>query len=119
MRIHTDLMDQSALRDALANSGLTGEGVYIKAITVHGSRKRARAYELTLRAEEGGDRHGKKRRWPNGGSYGADAGYRKAATYDEWGYFIDAIFDIDPEAIVGPYADRDALRRNWQPRVAA
>jgi hypothetical protein len=119
MRIHTNQLSATDLHDALAGAGLIAEGVYIDGLAVRGSRKRAQAYELTLRAGEGRDRHGKARRWPMGAPHGADTSADKAATYDEWGYFIDAIFDIDPEAIVGPYADRDALHRYWQPHVAA
>jgi len=30
----------------------------------------------------------------------------KSATWDEWGIFIDALFKVDPDAIIGEYASR-------------
>lgn len=111
MRIHSSILSASDFGRALKTAGLDTEGVYIDGITTHGSRKRSRAFELSLRAQDGRDRNGKGRRWPNGGSYGAETGYGKAATYDEWGWFIAALYGMDDQAIVGPYEDRDAFLR--------
>lgn len=36
-----------------------------------------------------------------------------AATYDEWGYWLDRLFELDPGAILGQYESRDDLHRVW------
>jgi hypothetical protein len=43
----------------------------------------------------------------------------KAATFDEWGVFIAALFARDPGAIVGRYDSPDELRRAWTEPVIA
>lgn len=45
--------------------------------------------------------------------YAAQHGYgEKAATWDEWGVFIAALYSVDPNARIGPYADRaDFIRQ--------
>lgn len=60
----------------------------------HGSRIRARAYEVQLR--------GTSPRRPNGGGYGPldTASGEHAATWDEWGMFLAAVFAADPTATV-------------------
>jgi hypothetical protein len=103
MRIHSDTLSKMHLIHALQEAGLQYEGVHLNFNGTHGSRSHHRAFEVTLRATPGKDRNGKVRRWPNGGSYGADTGYGKAATYDEWGYFIAEVYRKDPDAKVGPY----------------
>lgn len=104
MRIHSNTLTVANFGKALQASGLRADGVYIDGITCHGSRKRAGAFEIVVRATDGTDRHGKRRTWPNGGSHGAATGRGKAATYDEWGYLIAALYAIDPDAICGPYS---------------
>jgi hypothetical protein len=106
MRIHSDILMRADFASALSGTGLDADGVYLDGVTSHGSRKRARAYEVTLRAIHGKDRNGKTRRWPNGGAYGAETGYGNAATYDEWGYWIARLYGSDPRAIIGPYKSR-------------
>jgi hypothetical protein len=105
MRIHSDTLSKMHLIHALQESGLQAEGVHIDLGSTHGSRSHQRAFEVTLRAAAGKDRNGKVRRWPMGAPHGADTSSFKAATYDEWGYFIAEVYRKDPDAKVGPYAD--------------
>jgi hypothetical protein len=108
MRLHTDTLAESDLRSALKSSGLAGEGVAIDLLVPYGSRKRARGYEVHLAAHPGTDRFGKNRRAANTGHSGADSEtYRKAATYDEWGVFISALYKLDATMVFGPYKDSD------------
>lgn len=77
----------------------------------HGSRKSARAFDVTLTGES--------RRRPNRGSSGAGDDY--AATWDQWGVFLAAIFDADPWASCWAYDDAatfhkmtsDRFRGGW------
>lgn len=105
MRIHSDTLTFGDLTDALRVTKLSVEGVWLYNSSDHGSRKRAHAFEVALRAEPGRDRNGKARRAPNSGSYGAD--YGRAATYDEWGYWLAELFRRDPNAVMTYYNGAD------------
>lgn len=94
MRLHSDTLTPEDLRDALR-----GTGVYLDFATLHASRSRARGIEFRLVANAG---PGRRRR--NSGVYGA--GHEYAATWDEHGDFFATLFDLDPEAIIGPYKGR-------------
>lgn len=98
MRIHSDKLTA----DDLVRTARAMPGVYIE-ITEHGSRKRDHAYEVTMYADPGKDRHGITRRYKTGGAYGTTDGRYRALTWVEWGDFICELFRRDPEAIVGPY----------------
>lgn len=110
MRIHTDHLTRDDLRCALTSTGLTREGVWLDNLSEHGSRSRAHAYEVSLRADPGKDRNGKTRRAPNSGNHGADFG--KAATYDEWGYWLAELFELDPCAVMTYYKSREDFHRS-------
>lgn len=86
MRIHTHSHGtiQLAAMDA---------GVDLVKCEEHGSRKSTRAFEIKL--------EGASKRRSNGGSSGAGSGY--AATWDQWGVFLAAIFAVDPDASCWAY----------------
>lgn len=74
---------------------------------VTGSRTHARTFDVTL--------FGESSRLPNGGRsggyvYGQDNDH--AATWDQWGVFLNAIFDADPTSRMTYY--RDAADYHWQ-----
>lgn len=88
MRIHSDVISYTqTIRNAAHAAGTRCE-----ILNPHGSRKRANAFEVQL---SGSSR------------YSAQSGQWKAATWDEWGNVIDALFKIDPKAIIGYYDGRD------------
>lgn len=104
MRIHTSVINRlSTLDTALASQqqrDRIADHVSFKTIPdPHGSSIRRHAFEIQLEA----DRRDRGRRAGNSGSYGAMRaevdGY--AATYDEWGWFLAALYDLDPDMIVG------------------
>lgn len=75
--------------------------------TERGSRTHTRAFDVTLTGESA--------RLPNGGRsggyrYGADNAH--AATWDQWGVFLAAIFDADPAAKMTYYKDKADF--HWQ-----
>ena len=71
-------------------------GAHFDTLTEHGSRKSGHAFEVKLL--------GSSNRRPNGGAYGAGNDY--AATWDQWGVFIGALYDLDPS--MSSYAYDDA-----------
>jgi hypothetical protein len=91
MRIHGNKITDATLAHALASHGMTGVTAIMSA---HGSRSRARAYEVQLR--------GTSPRRPNSGGYGPldTASGDHAATWDEWGMFLAAVFAADPSVTV-------------------
>lgn len=102
MKIFSDKLTEGDLRNALTRA--IPNGVVLE-LEEHGSRKRARRFDVALSAEGGADKHGLKRCYSrNSGQFGA-LGYGRAATYIEWGDWMVELFKIDPEAIVGVYDD--------------
>lgn len=103
MRIHTDkILERTTIVAALNEGkelGRIAEHVTFKRLTDHASRSRVVGWEIQLEASE----RDNGRRAGNSGSYGAMRpevdGY--AATFDEWGWLLAALFEIDPHMIVG------------------
>lgn len=98
MRIHSDTLTEQQIRDALnaeRESGRIAKHVGFKRLTQHRSRTHATSFEVQLEgavADRG-------RRLGNSGSYGAGQDY--AATYDEWGWLLAALYKIDRFMVVG------------------
>jgi hypothetical protein len=81
-------------------------GVDLQRQTRHGSRSRDRAYDVIL--------SGSSPYWANSGGYGAD-GF-KAATWDEWGWFLAHLFEVDPSVRTRDYADASNFHRKTHNR---
>lgn len=77
-------------------------GTYLHSLQCHRPRKTEFSYTAILAS------HDEARRYGNSGGYGA-ASYR-APTWDEYGLWIDALFAIDYDAIIGPYHGRYDFR---------
>lgn len=118
MRIHTNTIESwEPISDALTrqkNLGRIALHVSFKVLRQHRSNTRARAFEIQLEAHE----QDNGRRAGNSGSYGAMRpevdGY--AATYDEWGWLLAALYELDRDMIVGSpktpvYANAVAFHR--------
>ena len=89
MRIHTNKVDE--VRRMIRAATYKMSGVYAE-LTEYGSRSRKGAVELKLTGNSG--------RRPNSGRWGADS-WEYAATWDEWGVVLAAVFEADPLAICG------------------
>lgn len=105
MRIHSDILTPELLRKCLSeDERFKGTGAAIWRLNEHGSRKRARAFEVRIGADAGQDIHGKTRRPSMGGGYyhphnvGDEDYTEKALTYAEWGFFLANVYAIDPNA---------------------
>lgn len=91
MRIHTDNLGHAAIRHAADYAGVS-----VELLEARGSRKRDHAFEVALSGSSPYNGGSSKVEWPY-----------KAATWDEWGQFIDYLFTLEPDAIIGHY-DGDA-----------
>jgi hypothetical protein len=108
MRLHSDTLTESDVRDALARAVRRGHVdalVNFSELAERGSRTRKNAFEIRL--EWLGDKQkGDGRRYTNGGNSGADtASY--GAFWGEWGWFISELYSIDPNLIFGHYKTRE------------
>lgn len=105
MKVHTDKLTRQDIYDAASKSGVEVD------ISDHGSRSRARAFNVRLYVIQ--DVREPFRRRPNSGAFGASgpSGSQYAAHFDEWGQFIALLLDVDPDAICGQYAGRDDFNR--------
>ena len=87
MRIHTNLC--RGMIDIAAKAA----GVRFERCTLHGSRSRDHAFDVTLSGNSG-------RR----ASFGRDY---EAASWDQWGIFLGFIFENDPDAVCWAYKDAE------------
>ena len=87
MRLHTDTITLEHLNAAVR--AIPGKSVTMEWST-HGSRSKAHAFEIGL--EGYGDRHTRQRNYGDGGM---------AATWDDWGFFIAYLYEIDDDAFWG------------------
>lgn len=93
MRIHSDKLSRIHFYDAVA--AIPGYRVTVE-VAEHGSRSHARAFEVKLTGF--GERH---TRTKNTGYAAGHPEDEKAATWDDWGFFISFLYDIDPNAVWG------------------
>lgn len=106
MRIHTDTLTYDDVLQAAYNT----QGVYLSDLAEHGSRSRHHAFNVKLGGNSG--------RWVNSGQYGR--GDHKAATWDQWGIFLAALYDKDPNMLAGGmYTSRDNFHERTERKYAA
>lgn len=89
MRIHTSATEADVRAAAMVARAT------IARLSQHGSRSREHAFEVILGGESSRAR--------NGGRYGAETG-GKAATWDQWGVFLAALYRTDPQLICWAYS---------------
>jgi hypothetical protein len=99
MKIHSDILTMDDLYRELP----AGVSAYI---TPKGSRKRAHGFEVTLYVTERDALHS---RLGNSGGYGASSDL--AATWDEWGVWMDRLYAIDRNALIGWYPSYEGFLR--------
>jgi hypothetical protein len=111
VKLHSDILTETDIREALAKAKRRGNVdslVSFKELDRKGSYKRSVGFEIRL-AWYGTKVKGDGRRWSNSGTGGADTSGFYAATYDEWGWFIDELFNADPNMVFGHYKDRETF----------
>lgn len=82
MKIHSDVLDYADVQEALKGM----PGVFFITCEQRGSRSHARAFEVKLEGNS-----------PRRAMNHED----QAATWDEWGLFLNRIYEVDPEAVCG------------------
>lgn len=97
MKIHSDRITHGNIIDA------TPDGVRVTVDPV-GSRKRSQGFIVYAAAVPGVDAYDVKRRYNPTRKIGDAV---KAATWQDWGDMIAALFAIDPDAIIGNYNGAD------------
>jgi hypothetical protein len=101
MKLHSNNITEQDIRDALKTekeSGRIAPTVTFKVLDPKGSRSHVRAFEVQLHSWDYVPRDGRRR--GNDGAYGAMQEYW-AATYDEWGFFLAALYRVDPNMVCG------------------
>lgn len=91
MKIHSDKITYDDIHRAVKAHGMKGVDYEVSS---GGSRSRARRFDVKLT--------GNSTRNQNPGT-GRNRYVEKAATFDEWGMFIDFLFLIDEDAVIGQY----------------
>ena len=87
MRIHSDILTKGDIDDAIED--IPGVSVTVMS---HGSRSRARAFEVRLTGTS---------------SHRTMDGKDNAATWDEWGAFFANLFDLDGNMTCRAYKDEN------------
>lgn len=98
MKVHSDILSPIQIHQATIAAGMRGVDAEV---TVHGSRSRAQSFNVSLT--------GNSTRWTNSGQSGS--GHEHAATWDEWGMFIQALYEIDPKALIGQYGTYETFAK--------
>lgn len=102
MKLHSDsITKQDVYRAAELARHHDGADIYVAEMMQNGSRSRARG--ITFYMESMNGRYATNRQ-------GRDEGAR-AASWSDYGYFIQRLFDVDPDAIIGYYRGLDDFRR--------
>lgn len=97
MKIHSDVITYQDIWNAEKIASVGGHGkVYLEFVS-QGSRSRKNAFEVHLE----GDGSVSKRKPNDRGN--SDRQY--AATWSQWGWFLAALYEIDPEMKCAYYAD--------------
>ena len=106
MKLHTKL-DYSQITNAMREvkqRGQVTEDVFFVQFDYENSRSHANGWKIQLGTFDKTTGPTKSRHYKNTGQWGADSDSRIwAATYNEWGWFIAEIFEMDPDATFGYY----------------
>ena len=114
MKLHTNLgiLKLDDILHQLKQESTIAPGVDLLILGSASSRSHDRRIDLSLGLIDKDATHRRARNLMGT----EDGGYRYAATYDDWGWFISGVFDADPEAkFAGAYDGRaDFDTRTWQ-----
>lgn len=114
MKIHSDYLTYADVTRAFEStraSGLITPDVGMVQLARDGSRSYHFAYLVQLGTFNRDSRtDGKKRGYKNSGVAGAD-NRLWAATWEEWGWFISALFALDSDAKIGQYKNAEDFHK--------
>lgn len=111
MKIHTNTV---LYLDVLQAVNSASPGTFLDHCDLKGSRTHKHAFDVALESDGTPDKKGKARRRKRnmGTSRYADrfnSGF--AASYDDWGWFLAALFAKDPDIVAGPYKGAEDFHR--------
>lgn len=110
MRLHSDTITYRDIANAADAASTVEDGSVYVEMTMHGSRSRARAFEVGL---SGDGTRNKRRRNPGAGDKDrSDLDY--AATWDAWGRFFAYLYSVDSEMTCYAYADENDFHHKTQ-----
>jgi hypothetical protein len=120
MKIYSSTVTIDDVRNALTRGrerGIINPATYFAHLRPFAPRRGGRGFDVYLLCA---DYDGRGRRKPAGYSRGvAEGDY--AATYDEWGHFIAALYELDEWAQIGTYQHRQHFNRvtgdSYDPRM--
>lgn len=125
MRIHSDILTENDIREALVKAqsdGRTGTTVGIAVLSAHGSRKRNKAFEVQLGSsscksfvsayteglyDDSALKRSSRRHVRQNPAQGDPLRY--APTWHEWGHFLAQLFHVDPNMTTSVYADLESF----------
>lgn len=118
MKLHTALTHGDVTRALgdVKKAGHVADDVFFVQHDVERSMSRPHGYKIQLGTYDKTSGPTRSRHYKNSG--GSGAGDVWAATYDEWGYFIERVFELDPSAIFGKYRSMGELYARWTPLAA-
>lgn len=106
MKIHSDVIGRLSLYEATSVASRTADGRAFVEIEQGGSRSRNNAFNVKL----SGDGTANKRRVNPGTARGVDrSNLDYAATWSQWGWFLAALYRVDPLMVCPNYADATAF----------
>ncbi len=138
MRIHSDVLTAADIQGALTDCQEHKEvapSVVLAVLSRHGSRQRARAFEIQLGSTSSASflaaglddyplaaRKRASRRATRNGYGNLEEWAPSAATWHEWGWFLSRLWEIDPEMSTTYYPSRyefDLITQGWEDNARA
>jgi hypothetical protein len=110
MKLHSDILTEGTIKDALTRAKVAGhvdKSVVFSELAARGSRTRKNGFEIRLEWL-GEKQKGDGRRYTNSGNGGAST-KAYGAFWEEWGWFIDELYSVDPDLVFGPYKTREVF----------
>jgi hypothetical protein len=113
MKIHSDILTASKVYDVLDTLKKDGEVVptlFLDQWEDCGSRSKRNGIEIKVKSWQKLEGDGRRRPM----YYWKDEDGNWAATYDEWGIIIAALYNIDGDAKIGPYNNVEHFHERTQ-----
>lgn len=117
MKLHTTLGYQQitqAMRDVKSRGQMTEDVMFVQ-FEHENSNSHPNGYLIQLGTLDKTTGPTNSRHYKNSGQWGSD-NTMWAATYDEWGWFIAELFELDPDAKFGRYKNYDDFHAQTKTR---
>lgn len=112
MRLHTNTLNESDLQKLMKYVSNEAPNVILHVTGLHGARNHKRGIEIALRG------HGTRHKRPPQTRILGEQSTERAATVDDWGWLIAAVFAVEPGARFGPYKGADDFAKQTRNKYA-